>query len=153
MIIFNNTNKKDKKIIFNLFKSLEYSNSYYSVLQYLYNNHLHFVTTDDSKNICTPELLNLFYNYFSDKNYYSIIVNGDIHSNYHTSNILLDQFHNPTFVKDFYIQFQLYPYDGIKRHLLVKPPNIENHRSIDNIIYYPNNQCYQQENYFIYPTV
>jgi hypothetical protein len=156
MIEFKDTPENEKKLIIKLFYDLYNPYSYYSVLQYLYNNNGHFVTVDDSKNICTPEMLNIINKYSNKKNEkLKVIVNGGIHTNNHVSNVLLNEYNQSIFVEDTYIQFQLYPDDittNKKRHLLVNPPHINNVQSIQNYIYNPNYLCFVQYNTFIAPT-
>jgi hypothetical protein len=82
----------------------------------------------------------------------TIYIEGTIHSNYHISNVLFEEYTNrPLFVKDTYIRFSI---DNINfMHLLVEPPIIE----ADNIeyIYYNesfvNGMCDLPSNEFIQP--
>jgi len=154
MIIFNTTNeqdKQDKPIIYEAINSLADEFSFYSVLQYQYNNDKHFNLTN--KSICDPKFLHKIYLYSQDKsNNTKVIVHGGIHHNNHTSGVLRDENNRGIFVKDTYIQFQLYPDDfnnNNKRHFLMYPPNIG--YPVNMWYYDPDFRCFQY-NKFIFPT-
>jgi hypothetical protein len=143
----------EREIIEQLFYELQFRNSYYTTLQLLYNNSNHFSTISADKNLCTYNILyNLCLISHSQNNMDTIYIEGTIHSNYHISNVLFEEYTNrPLFVKDTYIRFSI---DNINfMHLLVEPPIIE----ADNIeyIYYNesfvNGMCDLPSNEFIQP--
>jgi hypothetical protein len=143
----------EREIIEQLFYELQFRNSYYTTLQLLYNNSNHFSTISADKNLCTYNILyNLGLISQSQNSMDTIYIEGTIHSNYHISNVLFEEYTNrPLFVKDTYIRFSI---DNINfMHLLVEPPIIE----ADNIeyIYYNesfvNGMCDLPSNEFIQP--
>lgn len=108
-----------------MFHQLLFSNSYYTHLQLLYNNHKHFSTVTADMNLCT--LLQLFHIAqiaTSEEEQHPIFVEGTIHSNYHISKVLFDDTtKKPLFVKDTYIRVSFDRVHFI--HILMSPPIIE----------------------------
>ena len=113
----------EKQQIHEMFNQLLYTNSFYTHLQLLYNNHKHFTTVGIDKNLCSiAQLYNIAQIALSIE--YTIFVEGTIHTNNHISNVLFNtKTKTPLFVKDTYIRVS---FDHIHfMHILMGPPIIE----------------------------
>ena len=134
------TNQLEKKFLIDFIKQVKHSNSYSSQLQMLYNNKEHFNTIDIS--LCKYSQLREIVKEDTD-----IYIQGNIHENYHTSNILVDRATlQPLFVKDSYIRFR--DSFGTIRHILVYPPEIN---TMNYLVKHPYN-C-DRFIYLITPTI
>ncbi len=143
MIIFEPYKNKtlsqdDKNFITAIFSQLNDPYSYQSSLQLLYNNSLHFSSNLPSIN--SLQQLNSLHE-ISIHPTIHIVVQGNIHYNYHPSNLLLNANKmTPLFVKDSYIRFyikdSLNPSNSTSiLHLLVYSPEIQ---SSDPYFFHPN---------------
>ena len=113
--------------------------SYYSTLQILYNNPLHFNSPNANFGICTYENLKQIHNIAISKNDV-IEIQGDVHSNHHSSAVLIKYpEQQPMFVEDTYIRCRVS--GGPIIHIMVKPPTIDKfcpyriyfHKYCDNV--------------------
>jgi hypothetical protein len=144
---------REKQWIEGVFRDLLNERSYFANLQVLYNHSHHFTTVSSDKNICSFEFLrDLGRKAQHQRN--TIKVMGSIHSNYHSSGVLLDSRNGkPIFVKDTYIRIKVEGENGF-RHLLVSPPAIEN-RELINFYYYYSEEVLQhcEQAFYMIPPV
>lgn len=113
-------NSYEKNLILTIFGQLSDVNSFYSNLQYIYNNYNH---TLHNRSICSYFDINSLLDLAHDpvKN---LQIEGSIHYNYHISNILLSTVdYAPLFVKDTYIRMR-YPNNKVY-HLFVSEPTTQ----------------------------
>ena len=117
----NNTlSESDKEFIKGIIDHLKNPDSCISNIQFLYNNSDHFTTTSNgiSSDEDIKELLKKIYS----KNQI-LTVQGNIHSNYHISNVLINCYSMyPLFVKDTYIRLK--DINNRVYHILLTPPEI-----------------------------
>lgn len=137
-------NEYNKQFIMYVFSEFADHNSYYTNLQLIYNNALHFQTIP--YNICSYSQLNaLSKKAFSNTK--NLIIQGDIHSNHHVSGVLMDSHSgNKLFVEDTYIRVKDTETNDIF-HILLNPPQI---KPVE-IMYLLNPSC-NKPKYFIHPT-
>jgi hypothetical protein len=152
MLLFDQTiSPHEKRWIRDLFKDFNNNeNGHYASLQYLYNNHVHYTTVAETNNICSVDWIRYLAKIAKSRTK-NIQIIGSVHTNYHTSGVLMDSVsHTPLFVRDEYIRVLV---DGIQgfRHILVKPPNISGFR-LTNQYYYGGLQRACTPFYFIPPT-
>jgi hypothetical protein len=138
-------NEYSKQFIISVFHELTNHNSFYTNLQLIYNNSLHFQTIPS--NICTYRALNnITRKVFSPNK--KLIIQGDIHNNHHVSGVLVDSEtgHN-LFVEDTYIRVKDEETNEIY-HILLNPPKLSRPRPY---MYYLANGC-SKPTFFIPPT-
>jgi hypothetical protein len=135
----------NKQFITYVFSELGNHNSYYTTLQLIYNNDLHFQTIPFS--ICTfRQLTNLSKKAFSNTK--KLIIQGTIHSNHHASGVLIDaEYGNRLFTEDTYIRVKDEETNDIY-HILLNPPQVSKPRPI---FYLLKPGC-NKPGYFIPPT-
>jgi hypothetical protein len=93
--------------------------SFYTILQLLYNNQLHSATVNE--NVCNFDILKDIVLLAQSPNT-EIIVQGSVHSNYHLSNVVRNGYtHQPVFVRDTYIRLRIGNSQNIV-HILTSPP-------------------------------
>lgn len=121
-----------KQFIIDIIYSLQVTNSYYSVLQKIYNHSMHFTTVSNTLDLCTDNSLIELCNLAKDPNN-TLLVLGNIHTNNHISNSILDNDNNPIFCKDTYISVK-HIETGRTYHILLDPPSIS--KNINFNIYF-----------------
>lgn len=100
-----------------------FPNSFLLALQLIYNNISHFSTLQDPLfNFCTKDKLILIQNAARDPNLV-LKIEGTPHTNFHISNVVLNEVLKPLFVEDEYIRLYL-PGDERVIHFLTRPPRI-----------------------------
>lgn len=114
---------REKQFVTNLLINLKNKKDYYTNLQVIYNNSVHFTTVNFS--VCSfADLKHI--SKISTSASHALIVHGDIHKNNHASGLLIDAYTNQTmFVEDTYIRIKI---DGEIQHILVGPPKIKRAR-------------------------
>jgi hypothetical protein len=130
-------NKKEKAWLIHFFKK-ELRNPYSvaTMIQLLYNNHVHFTTVGADKNVCTLEWVN-WLNQLALSRTDVVYIEGSIHSNHHSSGVLLNSMNNaPLFVKDTYVRISFGGNREKYMHVLVAPPNIANQEMANQYFYY-----------------
>ena len=114
---------KERKDIVAMFNELLFIDSYYSQLQFLYNNNQHYTTVSAEKNLCDYQTLYAIAKIACyDAN--PIIVHGTIHNNNHSSNLLVNQKEESLFVEDTYIRISAWNNPYVFMHILMMPPKI-----------------------------
>jgi hypothetical protein len=109
--------ENDKQYVEEFFNSLCDPNSFAYNLNMLYNNSQHF--NKNLPNLCTHQQLCEISNY-------DIIIEGSIHSNYHTSSTIYNMTSgSPVFVEDEYVRFRVNG-SNVVQHMLVNSPKISN---------------------------
>lgn len=115
-------NSEEKEFIKNVILSFNITDNYYSVLQKLYNHNLHFTTVPNTLDLCSNNSLLEIYSLANDVNN-TLLILGDIHTNNHISNILVDNKLNPIFCKDTYVSIK-HVETNRTYHILIDPPTI-----------------------------
>lgn len=116
----NSLSETDKEFIKDIIDHLRNPDSCISNIQYLYNNSDHFTTTMNG--ISTENDIKELLKKIDSKNQ-TLIVQGNIHSNYHISNVLIDCYSMyPLFVKDTYIRLK--DVNNRVYHVLLTSPEI-----------------------------
>jgi hypothetical protein len=111
---------QDKSYIMQIIANFASPLSYISNLQYIYNNNFHFTTLTPEINICDTYQLKYIYDIATSPDQ-MITIEGIIHTNNHTSRVLIDQNNKPLFVEDTYIRVKI---NDITHHILVDAPKI-----------------------------
>jgi hypothetical protein len=111
------SNQEQQYILF-VFNELLSYNSYYTTLQLLYNNNIH---GHSPFNLCSFQQLQQLLSLAFSKSK-KLYIQGSIHDNHHSSNLLLDYNNNPLFVKDRYIR--LMDENRSLYHILLYPPTL-----------------------------
>lgn len=99
-----------------------FPDSFLLSLNLIYNNINHFTLTDTNFNFCTRDKLLLIQNAAIDPNL-TLKIDGTPHTNFHTSNVVINETFKPLFVEDEYIRLYL-PGEEKVIHFLVRPPRI-----------------------------
>jgi hypothetical protein len=118
----------EQQFIESVINQLEDPNSFYSILQYSYNNNIHFSGSYNG----LYNIKELIKKIKSPRD--TIEVKGQIHTNFHSSRLLVDwNTGQGLFVTDTYIQI----HDGVSvYHILLQPPKLNN---FVNWVYTGNN--------------
>ena len=137
MLIFNNIiSEEEKAEIREMFEQLKNPYSFYSRLQFLYNNSHHYTTVGPDKNICTiPQLT--YIASIAEDTHLQIFIEGTKHSNSHSTGVLVDQDNNPLFVEDIYIRITFEDNRRGFMHILMEPPIIRLYRPTEIYYNYP----------------
>jgi hypothetical protein len=134
-----------QQFIMNVFHELSNHNSFYTNLQLIYNNALHFQTIP--VDICTYRALNSINRKVFSQNK-NLIIQGDIHSNNHVSGVLVDaETGRNLFVEDTYIRVKDVETNEIF-HILLTPPKLSSPKPY---MYYLSPGC-SKPTFFIPPT-
>lgn len=141
MIVFINAIPYQEELdIREMFTQLYNYHTYYSQLQFLYNNSQHFSTVSSDKNLCTHYKLREIAEIAAHRGGAYINVHGTIHNNYHSSNILKDTNGLPVNVKDTYIRISYWNSPHIFMHILMSPPIVTIYRPTE-ILFSPSFEC------------
>jgi hypothetical protein len=112
-------NLEQQHFIHFFLENLKYPNSYQSVLQYLYNNSVHF---SDQQYGFTPESLSQFVSRLFSNEVFEI--QGNIHHNSHKSEVIRDaNTGDGTFVKDYYIRINDIQFNRVY-HIIIERPDV-----------------------------
>ena len=115
--------QKEKGNIIHMFNQLLSMTSYYSQLQFLYNNNQHYSTASSYQNLCTHDMLfNIAMVALYGPNH--INVHGTTHTNNHRSNLLINENRESLFVEDTYIRISFWNTPITYMHILMMPPKI-----------------------------
>ena len=132
---------KEELDIRTMFKQLQNPYSYYSQLQFSYNNSKHFTTVSSDKNLCTNSKLQEIARIATYIGGEYINVHGTIHSNYHNSNVLTDSNGVPLLVKDTYIKISFWNSPQTFMHILMIPPIVTINSPTTHVIITPSLEC------------
>ena len=141
MLIFNNIfnniiSEEEKAEIREMFEQLKNPYSFYSRLQFLYNNSHHYTTVGPDKNICTIQQLTHIA-YIAEHTSFQIFIEGTKHSNSHSTGVLVDQYNNQLLVEDIYIRITFGNNRRGFMHILMEPPIIRLYRPTEIYYNYP----------------
>jgi hypothetical protein len=140
-----NLNQNEQDFITNVFQQFMDDNSFYTTLQILYNNSLHFQSVPN--NICSFKQLRHLSRKASSTNQ-NLTVQGNVHDNYHTSGALVNYSTNQhLLVKDIYIRLKDEETSEMY-HILLSTPIIQQPIAFQ---YLQSYNC-DNPNYFIPPT-